>query len=191
MDLKLLRRKTSNEEENWIVAYADLMTLLFIFLVMLLSMSTFDQRKFNFISKFISKDAKTPLATLKNEFENTIGFLALGEQVKVDLIAEGLKIQFADYLIFKNNSTELTKKGEEILLKLFLDFQRLPGNFKMSIISYSKLSSKKKSSLEFFRSQNIFKFFHLIGLDGSKVYLSMKDIKQARSSLSKHEVVIH
>lgn len=126
------------QDERWLVTYADMITVLLIFFIVLYSLSAkISAKNFEKLAKSlntsISAKKQTPKATdpftpdiEQNKDlaeESTVIKRALApfqgkSQVKVDLTSKGLVISLADTSFFDLGSTELKAEGREALLKI-------------------------------------------------------------------------
>ncbi len=71
---------SGHSEETWIVSYADMMTLLFGFFVILYSFSTMDDQKFNSVSKQLAEAFK---GDIKNAAAKTeVGMMMQARQIR-------------------------------------------------------------------------------------------------------------
>jgi len=123
------------EEENvdqWLMSYADMITLLFGFLAVLLSMSSFDQVKLEMFSQYFSNEPKkmtmSQLALQIQRFakeENLIG------QVEAKLTSRGVEISFKDKLMFDLGKTDLKEEAVPILTKI------------ANLLKYQEISERK------------------------------------------------
>lgn len=126
------------QDERWLVTYADLITVLLIFFIVLYSLSAkISAKNFEKLAKSLntSISAKKPVAKATDPFtpdieqtkdlaeESAVVKRALApfegkSQVKVDLNSKGLVISLADTSFFDLGSTDLKPEGQAALLKI-------------------------------------------------------------------------
>lgn len=126
------------QDERWLVTYADMITVLLIFFIVLYSLSAkISAKNFEKLAKSlntsISAKKQTPKATdpftpdieqnAELAEESTVIKRALApfegkSQVKVDLAPKGLVISLADTSFFDLGSTDLKPEGKAALLKI-------------------------------------------------------------------------
>lgn len=114
MTLRLSRREEESEE-GWIVAYADLITLLFIFFSLLLSMSVLSRTKFEMLSGQFNSSQSTSLGEMKKNLDAEISRSSLQAQVSTRLSDEGLLIQFSEVILFPSGQATLDENGRRVL----------------------------------------------------------------------------
>lgn len=125
-------------EDRWLVTYADMITVLLIFFIVLYSLSAkISAKNFEKLAKSLNtsisakkqtpkaQDPFTPDIEQNKELaeESTVIKRALApfqgkSQVKVDLTSKGLVISLADTSFFDLGSTELKPDGKAALLKI-------------------------------------------------------------------------
>ena len=104
------------EEQSWLLTYADMMTLLFAFFVLLFSLSSPDPVK---VSKM--KDGMGDKPELKSfnavteEFEEIIEELNIGEKAKVSSDPRGVTMEIDGDICFESGSTILHNTLANIL----------------------------------------------------------------------------
>ena len=103
-------RGSIKEEQSWMMTYADMMTLLFAFFVLLFSMSTIDPVK---ISQLLDGMGDNPELKSFNEitesFEEIIEELEIEEKAKVSRDPRGVTLEIDGDICFKSGSTILHK----------------------------------------------------------------------------------
>lgn len=107
----------------WILSYSDMMTLLFAFLIILVSVSTTNQQKMEEISQAMAKsvqhvDKEKPLEKVTKEVEKIIEKENLKDKLSVELGAEGAKISFAGQALFEVGKAEINKDAESLLAQI-------------------------------------------------------------------------
>ena len=123
------------EEEPWLVSYADLMTLLFGFFVIMYafavaklerspssSQDIIPMRKE--IASYFGGQYVVPLKDVTQKFKEAVGGLDIAKKTKVLINPEGLDITFHSNVIFKTGKAEIhdeTAKALKVLAKLVLN----------------------------------------------------------------------
>lgn len=129
--------KKPEEREDWLLSYADMITLLLAFFVLLLSISKFDATKAEKVTGGLSKgigghDVVRPIDTLKAEAQQQAKALKLDDgQVTVSTDDRGLVLELDGGTFFDANSAELkqqfipalTKMGQMLDSSKYADFQ--------------------------------------------------------------------
>ena len=109
-------RGSIKEEQSWMMTYADMMTLLFAFFVLLFSLSTIDPVK---ISQLMDGMGDQPELKSFNEitkdFEEIIEELDLEEQANVSSDPRGVTLEIDGNICFQPGSTQLHEKLVKVL----------------------------------------------------------------------------
>lgn len=113
-----------HDESNWLVSYADMMTLLFGFFVLLYSFSRIDEKKFEIIRKDVARyfggQVKTNPTVKKVEKEVEEIITQAGIDKSVQLIARDseLELRFNGAFHFIPGTATLTKDSQFVMGKL-------------------------------------------------------------------------
>jgi chemotaxis protein MotB len=115
------RRQTFDADgEGWIVTYADAITLLLAFFVMILSVSDLNQGKVEALSEGIAdamsnKKPVTPFTDIKKELDEIISEHAMGENVSVDIDLKGVKVEFSNFSLYDSGSAAIKAEALPML----------------------------------------------------------------------------
>lgn len=105
-------------EENWLVSYADMMTLLVGFFVILLSFSQIDQEKFEEAKKSVSEkfggNYETTFGEIADRIKEALDKAGKGDQFVIKSDDSGIEISFLGTAFFDSGSVEV--KNEAIQL---------------------------------------------------------------------------
>lgn len=109
-------------ESNWLVSYADMMTLLVGFFVMLQSFSKPDTQLFEKIKRETTKvfggEYTVPYEKLYKNLDDIIKNESLSDQVKFEVTDEGIVLTFRGALFFDSGEVQLKKQATNLLEKL-------------------------------------------------------------------------
>lgn len=116
--MKLNRLRSSNE--GWLTSYADLITNLLIFFVLIITASQVQTGKMEKIIEQISQDAprSESLSSAAKKVEQTLASQNLRDNVSVDLTDSGLEISFDSGVMFPSGSAEILATMNEPLAKV-------------------------------------------------------------------------
>jgi chemotaxis protein MotB len=117
-----------HDESNWLISYADMMTLLCGFFIMLFSMAKLDEAKYDSFKEALVKQfggeytsATKEMAKFASEIIQELGV----EQkaiVKSDI--NGVSIVFESTIFFETLSSDVTTQGKQILNKLIQSIKK-------------------------------------------------------------------
>ncbi|HLP42535.1 MAG TPA: flagellar motor protein MotB [Fibrobacteria bacterium] len=101
-------RVVEHEEpnEDWLMSYADMVTLLMAFFLAMLSVSTVDPALFEQMKKGLrtdvgkDKEVKTPLGEIKHDLDSLLASERAAGDVLVDMRREGIIVEFASAAIY-------------------------------------------------------------------------------------------
>lgn len=137
----------SIDEENndWLITYADIVTLLMAFFVMLLSMSTLDLKKYEEVSKGIAEGfmkatapsepgmeviAKKQVDKIFNSIKTSIEKYAIQnkipDQLQVSIYEDGIRIINNDPHLYKPGQAKLSKHGIYFLRRIAKILKKYP-----------------------------------------------------------------
>lgn len=106
-------------EGNWLVSYADMMTLLFGFFVILSSMSTPSAEKVEKIKKATAESMggayTKPFEDLSKSIDHVLKDIKLDKEVSVIETEDGVKITSTGKLFFDSGSSELRAEALELM----------------------------------------------------------------------------
>ena len=115
------------EDELWLISYADLLTLLIGFFVLLLAVSPVKPAQFERMAASISGGAPAPLEELKQKVDEFITQEGLQQQVLTREEADGLAIEFKDALLFDSGSADIRADGNKAIGSIARMLQTLPS----------------------------------------------------------------
>lgn len=111
-----------DDESNWLVSYADMMTLLVGFFVMLQSFSKVDTAKYETIKREATKvfggEYKVPFENFSRRLKEDVKRSNLQDQVFFNESDEGINITFRGALFFESGSSNLKAEAKQLLLGL-------------------------------------------------------------------------
>ncbi len=120
----------AHEEEgegNWLVSYADMMTLLVGFFVILLSFSVMDAKKFEEAKQSITQEFggtyTVPYAALADKIKEAAKKLGVGDQFIIKESEIGIEISSRGTVFFNTGSADL-KDEAKVVLSNFIDVVR-------------------------------------------------------------------
>ncbi len=91
----------------WIVSYADIVTLILTFFILLLSISTISQNKYDLIVQAFTGEKAGTLAEVKEKLDQVVKAQGLAGEVKTNLDIDGLEVSFSNALLFDSGEAEL------------------------------------------------------------------------------------
>ena len=104
------------EEQSWLLTYADMMTLLFAFFVLLFSMSTIDPVKISQLQDGMGdKPELKSFNEITKEFEEILEELNIEDQAKVSRDPRGITLEIDGDICFESASTILHDKLVKVL----------------------------------------------------------------------------
>lgn len=118
--------------EDWLITYADAITLLMAFFVLLLSMSDINQGKYEKVRAMIvgevsKKDVATPFTSLESEINQIVGYANQFNNINVQGTQKGVSIEFAAGTLFKPGSAVLKKEAKLMLKQMAEAIGRIPS----------------------------------------------------------------
>ena len=122
--MKREQKKIQHEESesNWLVSYADMMTLLVGFFVMLQSMSSLNAHSYEQVKKETSRlfggEYKIPFEKLTSSIKEILKKQGIQDQVNIRDSEEGVELTFRGALFFDSGSSVLKPEALDLLSKL-------------------------------------------------------------------------
>lgn len=109
-------------EGNWLISYADMMTLLFGFFVLLAAFSTPDPKKMEKLKQATAESMGVeyikPFEELSKNLKQLLSDANLANDVTIQETTDGIEINSKGTLFFKSGSAKLNPKAEQILEKI-------------------------------------------------------------------------
>jgi chemotaxis protein MotB len=109
-------------EGNWLVSYADMMTLLFGFFVIMTAFSTPDAAK---VEKLKQETAKSMNVKYENPYENltlsvgkVVKDFSLDKEIKMEETGDGIALIFRGTLFFDSGSAILRQEASNVVSKI-------------------------------------------------------------------------
>lgn len=95
----------------WMISYADMMTIILTFMILLLSISTIAQTKYDLLVEQFTGQRVGNLHEVQDAIDEIIDEQALGGEVKTALDDDGLTVEFSNALLFPTGSDELRQEA--------------------------------------------------------------------------------
>ncbi len=116
---KFTQPPMEDDDQPWLLSYADMVTLLLAFFILLVSMSTLNKVKIEMIAQtFAEKKDRMTYKQLQEKIQEFINAENLREEVNVALTPDGIEVNFKDKLLFDLGRADVKSEAEAILNKL-------------------------------------------------------------------------
>ena len=119
------QRRPADEESGheWLMTFADAVTLLLAFFVMLVSFSKVDLVTFEQVSAGIARDlgqrtVARPAAQLRAQLEAMVDSLGVADAVRVDTFDRGITLELAANTFFRSGSAEIRPESRTVLQRI-------------------------------------------------------------------------
>ncbi len=122
-----------HDESNWLVSYADMMTLLMGFFILMYSMSIEDEEKFNAVSKQVAHYFGGPLQEdprikdAQAKVDHVLKSNELDKFAHVEKKNGKIYIKFANEILFKSGSPYLTPKARTAIQSVGQVLSKIKG----------------------------------------------------------------
>lgn len=175
--------------EGWLVSYADMMTLLVGFFVILMSFANVDEEKFDQIRQAATKtfggQYQVPYGDVADRLKNQLSKLGLGDQFVVKQSPLGVEISFQGTVFFDTGSADLKEAGSKLLTELIPIIRAEAKDFNLTIEGHTddvplSPSAKFRSNwdLSSVRACRVLESFEAAGFD--KQFLTAVGYADAR-----------
>jgi chemotaxis protein MotB len=111
-------------EEDWLISYADMVTLLMCFFLAMASISKVDMSLFEQMRKGLrsdigkDKEVKTPLAEIKRDLDSMLAPEKKAGSVSISKGPEGIVMEFSSSAFYQVGKAEFSPEAEQILSKV-------------------------------------------------------------------------
>lgn len=114
-----MQRRARGHEESWLLSYADLITNLLLFFVVLLSAANLSKGKMQQIAKSISgSESPASLDSIRKEIDAQIASKHLQDMVRSNLSDEGLELSLNSGLVFDSGKAKIRPDLEQTLASM-------------------------------------------------------------------------
>lgn len=121
------------DQEGWLVSYADLITLLFIFFAVLLSISSISRAKLDLLTNQFNQASSSSLAEIQKTLDTEIKKQGLQGQVETQIGDEGLQIRFSEKVLFASGAAAIGSEGGKILGQFARILAGIPDQFHLAV----------------------------------------------------------
>lgn len=126
-----------DSSESWIVAYADMITLLFIFFTLILSMSNISSMKLDRLSEGMQKKSTYSLTQIKNDIDKEIDRSEFKDEISTAMTARGLEVLFNESMMFSSAKAEIKVKGNDVLTRFSKILGKISSKYYIAIEGHS------------------------------------------------------
>lgn len=170
----------SHDESNWLVSYADMMTLLFGFFVLMYSLSRFDNTKFDLVSKEIAKYfggnvSQSAMLIVEQQLSNILK--GSGDLEGVEILRSGeentISLRFDGSVLFESGAVDVNDKAHSTLDKVVQAIRAVEGVKKINIEGHTDNDPwlatdgliKSNWEVSLLRAGSVLRYFESKGLD--------------------------
>ncbi len=168
------------EAEGWLISYADLMTLLVGFFVILLSFSSVDQEKLEEVKKSVSKEFggkyEKPYEDIANKVKEALDKAGAGDKIVIKTTNEGVEISFLGPVFFATGSADIKDEALKLLDSLLETIKKEASDFNYVVEGHTDdvpLAGggpyKNNWELSSIRACRVLAYFFQFGFDKSQL----------------------
>ena len=118
-----MQRRSYTSDEGWLLSYADLITNLLIFFVMLLAASDISRSRMQQITESLSgKEQPESLSSIQQQIEEKIAAEGLQDLIQTELDDDGLRLSLNSGLVFDSGSAAIRLEQADTLDRMLSTF---------------------------------------------------------------------
>lgn len=148
--IKKIDHGVVHDESNWLISYADLMTLMWGFFVILTAISVPDRKLIEKLKETTSKslggEYSKPFNELSNELSSVLTELGLQNDAQIETLSDGVKLTIKSTKFFESGSSELTSDSKEVLTRVGSVLKKQNGKFRILVEGHTDDVPMKKST---------------------------------------------
>ncbi len=171
-----MERRTGHGDESWLLSYADLITNLLIFFVMLLSVAEISTTKMQEVRERMSGvQSPTSLSSIQDEIDARIREQHLEEMVSTDLTDDGLKLMLNSGVVFDSAEAEIRADLEPVLASMLKTLVPYAGRYRFAVEGHTDdrpiTGDRFRSNWELStaRANAVRARLEAVGVDGARV----------------------
>ena len=130
---KDLLEKASDGEDPWLMSYADLVTNLLAFMVLLVSMAGISFESIDAVHNVFDGDEQPPLRALSADVLKLADAEGLAGKVVTDVDQGGLEIRLQDRILLPSGVDNISTEGQELVGKLARLLSKLPERYRVVV----------------------------------------------------------
>jgi chemotaxis protein MotB len=171
-----LNRENTDGDHEWLLTFADAMTLLLAFFVMLVSFSKVDMLTFEQVKAGIARDQgqrsiARPAAQLRAELDTLVDSLGVADAVRIDTFERGIVLELAANAFYQPGAAILRPEARPILERVAQTLSApVYSKFKIAVeghtddnpISNARFESNWELSAA--RATNVVRLFDVAGI---------------------------
>jgi chemotaxis protein MotB len=129
-----MQRRTKGHEESWLLSYADLITNLLLFFVVLLTAANLSKGKMQQIAKSISgAESPASLESIRKEIDAQIAARNLQELVRTSVKDDGLELALNSGIMFDSGQALVRAEHEEVLSSMLQVLGRYSKKYSFAV----------------------------------------------------------
>lgn len=136
------KKEASHDESNWLVSYADMMTLLCGFFIMLFSMAKMDPPQYEKVREAMQKqfgkgEFQSPTKDMEKLVTQVLNEQGVAKDTSVKIEGSGVTVAFQSTLFFDTLSAEIRPEARELVAKLsqsLLAKEKKDGKFHQIVV---------------------------------------------------------
>jgi len=114
-----MRRRSKGHDESWLLSYADLITNLLLFFVVLLTAANLNKSRMQQIVKSMSgAESPASLETIRKELDAQIASKQLQDLVRTSVSDQGLDLSINSGLVFDSGKAKLRPEFEQTVASM-------------------------------------------------------------------------
>ena len=114
-----MKRRAQGHEEGWLLSYADLITNLLLFFVVLLTAANMNKSRMQQIAKAISgKASPESLESIQKEIETEIAKQKMQDLVSTEISGNGLELSLNSGLVFDVGQAKIRSEFEQVVASM-------------------------------------------------------------------------
>jgi chemotaxis protein MotB len=124
------KKKKAPIEEDWLTTYADAITLLMCFFVLILNIaepkaSMFEQMRNAMMSEFSTTESDTPVTDMVQSFEAILQKQSTSDEISMEVTGNGLMMDIHDMALFEPGSATIRDAAKPLLDDLALELVKV------------------------------------------------------------------